>query len=108
MEQQTEELRRCRRCLTRELAGKEETFRSLYEYIANLDSDLKAEEKEYEARLLICKNCDNVPEVRLLCRTAGSAGKEPLPGQALVRKTGIKNKIRRKGKRWTDRNFWKN
>lgn len=55
MEQQTEELRRCRRCLTRELAGKEETFRSLYEYIANLDSDLKAEEKEYEARLLICK-----------------------------------------------------
>ena len=69
MEQQTEELRRCRRCLTRELAGKEETFRSLYEYIANLESDLKAEEKEYEARLLVCKNCDML--LQGMCRKCG-------------------------------------
>ena len=43
MEQKTGNQRYCRKCLTRDMVGKEEYFRSLREYIANLDPEIKAD-----------------------------------------------------------------
>ena len=58
MVQNKEDLRVCRKCLTRELAGQEETFRSMWEYIENLDIEIKTSQSLYEKRLAICKECD--------------------------------------------------
>lgn len=69
MEQETKDLRLCRRCLTRDMAGQEEYFRSLHEYIANLDSDIRAEEILYEKRLSVCRECDML--LQGMCRKCG-------------------------------------
>ena len=69
MEQKKENLRFCKRCLTREMAGSVETYRSLREYIDNLDPDIKAGEELYEKRLFVCKNCDLLLEG--MCRSCG-------------------------------------
>lgn len=59
----------CRRCLTREMAGQEEYFASLREYIENLDMDIKAPASLYEERLSVCKECDLL--FQGMCRTCG-------------------------------------
>lgn len=65
-----ENLRFCRRCLTRELMGEQkEYFRNLHEYIANLDAGIKADAAAYEKRLSLCKECDLLYEG--MCRTCG-------------------------------------
>lgn len=64
-----ENLRACKRCLTRELAGQEETFRNLRDYIENLDPELKASETVYEERLGVCKECDLL--LTGMCRVCG-------------------------------------
>lgn len=69
MEQKKENLRFCKRCLTREMAGSEETYKSLRDYIDNLDPDVKAEEELYEKRLSVCKECDLLLEG--MCRSCG-------------------------------------
>ncbi len=69
MEQKKEDLRVCRKCLTRELAGQEETFRSMWEYIENLDMEIKASQSLYEKRLGICKECDML--LQGMCRKCG-------------------------------------
>lgn len=69
MEQEKESLRVCRRCLTREMADGGETFKSLREYIENLDSDVRAEEERYEQRLAVCKECDFL--LAGMCRSCG-------------------------------------
>lgn len=69
MEQEKEKRRWCRKCLTRDMAGMEEYFRSLQEYIANLDEDIKASETLYEERLGICRQCDMLLEG--MCRKCG-------------------------------------
>lgn len=69
MEEKKENLRLCRRCLTRELAGGEETFRTLREYIENLDVDVKAGDDLYERRLSVCKECDLL--LKGMCRSCG-------------------------------------
>lgn len=69
MEQKTGNRRYCRKCLTRDMVGKEEYFRSLREYIANLDPDIKADEALYEERLGTCKECDLLLEG--MCRICG-------------------------------------
>ena len=69
MEQNTQSLRLCKRCLTREMAGQEEYFRTLRTYIENLDIDIKAEEKLYEERLSICRECDML--FQGMCRKCG-------------------------------------
>lgn len=73
-----EGLRICKRCLTREMAGKEEVFQNLHEYIENLDQDIRAGEDLYEERLQRCKECDMLLQgmcrgLRMLCRAAGSS-----------------------------------
>lgn len=64
-----EQERICRRCLTREMAGQEEVFASLRDYIENLDIAVKAGDGLYESRLLICKECDMLLEG--MCRVCG-------------------------------------
>lgn len=65
-----ENVRVCRRCLTREMMGEQgEYFRNLQEYIRNLDPDVKAEAGRYEERLGICKECDLLYQG--MCRTCG-------------------------------------
>lgn len=59
----------CKKCLTRDMAGQEEYFRNLKEYIANLDRDVKAEDELYESRLAVCQECDLLLEG--MCRTCG-------------------------------------
>lgn len=66
---QEEITRFCRRCLTREMAGQEEYFRNLQEYIENLEPDIKAAEALYEERLAVCKECDLL--LQGMCRTCG-------------------------------------
>ncbi len=69
MEQREEKLRFCRKCLTRELAGQEETYRTIRQYIDNLDPDAKADGKVYEERLEICRECEML--LQGMCRSCG-------------------------------------
>lgn len=67
-ESRTGNPRYCRKCLTRDMDRKE-YFRSLQEYIANLDPDIKAPELLYEERLAVCKECDLLLDG--MCRSCG-------------------------------------
>lgn len=69
VEQNVENLRVCRRCLTRDMIGQEEYFRTLRDYIDNLDVDVKAPESLYEERLSFCKECDML--FQGMCRRCG-------------------------------------
>lgn len=69
MEQEKENLRLCRKCLTRDMVGQEEYFRSLHDYIENLDLDIRAAETLYEERLGICRECDML--LQGMCRKCG-------------------------------------
>lgn len=69
MEQKSDNLRLCRKCLTRELADGGETYLSLREYIDNLDPDVKASEELYLERLSVCKECDLL--LAGMCRSCG-------------------------------------
>lgn len=69
MEQETEGLRVCRRCLLREMAEQDGYFRSLRDYIENLDPDIRAEENLYEERLAVCRECDML--LQGMCRKCG-------------------------------------
>ncbi len=69
MGEESENLRLCKRCLTREMAGKEADYRSLWEYIGNLDADIKAPDVLYEERLRRCKECDLL--LQGMCRSCG-------------------------------------
>lgn len=59
----------CRRCLTRDLVGEEEYFRSLHDYIANLDSDIRTDAPLYAERLNVCRECDML--FQGMCRSCG-------------------------------------
>ncbi len=67
--QEIERLRRCRKCLTRDMVGQEEYFRTLQEYIGNLDPEVKTDPVCYEGRLAVCKECDQLLEG--MCRRCG-------------------------------------
>lgn len=69
MEQEAEGLRSCKRCLLREISEQEEYFRSLKEYIENMDPDFRASASLYEERLSVCRDCDML--MQGLCRKCG-------------------------------------
>ena len=69
MGEDTHSLRICKRCLTREMEGQEEYFRTLHDYIAGLDSDIKAEDSLYEQRLAVCQECELL--LQGMCRSCG-------------------------------------
>lgn len=52
------ENRVCKRCLLKELDGT--YFQSIYDYIAQLPAEEKAEEWEYAERLEKCRACDHL------------------------------------------------
>ena len=58
----------CRRCLAREMPDAE-YYRNMYEYIDNLDEDIKAPAGIYEKRLEACKQCDSL--LNGMCRVCG-------------------------------------
>lgn len=64
-----ENIRFCRRCLTRQMAGQEEYFRNLHEYIENLDQEIRADEAVYEERLAVCLICEKL--FQGMCRSCG-------------------------------------
>lgn len=66
---ETENRRYCRKCLTRDMVGQEEYFKSLHEYIANIEPDMKVSDELYEQRLAVCKDCDLLLEG--MCRSCG-------------------------------------
>ncbi len=63
------ELRICRKCLLREAQTGEEYFRSLRQYIDNLDPDVRASQDVYESRLLVCRDCELL--FQAMCRSCG-------------------------------------
>ena len=78
----------CKKCLLREMS-EADTYKTMYEYIANLNPDDKTPDQEYETRLSQCKTCDHLLsgmcricgwQPLLLCRNARRYNPPPLPG----------------------------
>lgn len=61
-------LRVCRKCLVRGMS-EEDYFRKLDVYIANLDEDIRVDQKLYEQRLGICQDCEKL--MNGMCRLCG-------------------------------------
>lgn len=63
-----ESVRYCKKCLLRDI--KEDTyFKNLQEYIAGLEEEIKVSNEEYEERLKLCKQCENL--LNGMCRICG-------------------------------------
>lgn len=58
----------CYRCLLREMP-EQEYFQSMYQYIEQLEEEIKTEKEEYETRLMICKQCNHL--LNGMCRICG-------------------------------------
>lgn len=58
----------CKKCLLSDI-DKDGYFKSLAEYIANIDPKIKSKPAEYERRLNICRECDDLLEG--MCRKCG-------------------------------------
>lgn len=58
----------CKKCLLREMQ-EGEYFKNMYEYIAQLDPEIKADKELYEKRLAACKACRNL--MNGMCRVCG-------------------------------------
>ena len=56
------EQRICRRCLAKDMPDAS-YFDNMYEYIRQLDPEIKAEDPLYEERLSFCKECDHLLNV---------------------------------------------
>lgn len=61
-------LRRCKKCLLREM-DESEYFKNMYEYIRRMPKEDKVDDAEYERRLSICKSCDQL--ISGMCRSCG-------------------------------------
>ena len=62
------EQRICRRCLAKDMPDAS-YFDNMYEYIRQLDPEIKAEGSLYEERLSLCKECDHL--LNGMCRVCG-------------------------------------
>ncbi len=58
----------CRKCLLKDMP-ENVYFKNLYDYIGALDEEIKAGSGEYERRLNICRECDNL--LSGMCRICG-------------------------------------
>lgn len=61
--------RLCKKCLIRESADQQDIYRTIREYIDNLDSNIKVVDTIYEKRLAICRECDML--LTGMCRSCG-------------------------------------
>lgn len=64
-----ENFRICKKCLIRDMADQAEYFKNMYEYIDNLEPEIKAQPELYENRLTVCKACDRLADG--MCRGCG-------------------------------------
>jgi len=64
----TSSKRICKKCLLYEFSNGD-YFAHLYEYIENLDEDIKVDDEEYERRLNLCISCPEYFEG--MCRVCG-------------------------------------
>ncbi len=62
------ETRVCRRCLTKEMPDAQ-YYKNMYDYINNLDEEVKTPEDTYRKRLAACKECGDL--LNGLCRICG-------------------------------------
>ncbi|MDD5935354.1 MAG: DUF6171 family protein [Clostridiales bacterium] len=58
----------CKKCLLYEMPDAKR-YQNMYDYIANLDDDVKVPESVYQQRLSICKECDQL--LAGMCRICG-------------------------------------
>lgn len=58
----------CRRCLTKEMPSAD-YFQTMYDYISQLDPDIKTPDDLYAQRLSCCKECDSL--LSGMCRLCG-------------------------------------
>ena len=58
----------CKRCLIREMADKD-YIHSIEQYVDHIDEDIKTSKEEYEQRLELCKECENL--LSGMCRICG-------------------------------------
>jgi len=58
----------CKKCLVKDMPDVE-YFKNLYQYIENIDVDLKVDDDTYEERLAICQQCENL--LNGMCRICG-------------------------------------
>lgn len=58
----------CKKCLLSEI-DKDRYYTNMYEYIELLPVDIKTEENEYQRRLSLCKQCDDLENG--MCRKCG-------------------------------------
>ena len=58
----------CKKCLLYEMPDAAR-YQSMYDYIKNLDEELKVSEELYQQRLAICKECDHL--LMGMCRICG-------------------------------------
>lgn len=61
-------MEKCKRCLLLE-AGEQASYKTVSDYINNLDDDLRVSSQEYERRLSLCKNCEFL--IAGMCRKCG-------------------------------------
>ena len=64
----TAALRVCKKCLLEDMK-EEDFYRTLRNYIQNLDEDLKVESSVYRERLERCRTCDDL--ISGMCRICG-------------------------------------
>ena len=64
-----DEFRFCKKCLTRDMIGKDEYFTTLKELIDNVRGDKRTPEALYEERLSKCLKCDRLADG--MCRACG-------------------------------------
>lgn len=62
------EKRFCKKCLLYELAETEQ-YQNVYDYINNLDEDLKTPDEDYQQRLTVCKECERL--INGMCNACG-------------------------------------
>lgn len=65
---QAAEKRICRRCLTKEMPDAQ-YYQNMYDYINNLDKEIKTPESTYLQRLASCKECTHL--LNGMCRICG-------------------------------------
>ena len=58
----TQNFRFCRKCLTRDMIGKDEYFKTLQELIENIPEDVKTPKALYEERLKVCTECERLAD----------------------------------------------
>ena len=57
-----ENFRFCRKCLTRDMIGRDEYFKTLQDLIDNIPEEVKTPSETYEKRLHICTECERLAD----------------------------------------------